>query len=129
MSLRKRPDGSKTTQGAQPRPQQRSEKGVKNAPKSRVDDRIKKRMTMRYADISQPSQLSIPSLPPFPADTIPEVSIRGRDERLLVESPTAQGDPRRADVKAMEQENFDPEACKLVLIELAHGMNIFSTIY
>lgn len=121
MSLRKRPDGSKAAQraqGAKPRPQQRLEKGGGNAPKSRVDDRIKKRMTMRYADISEPSHLSIPNMPSLPANPLPGTSVRGRDEQLFVESPTKQEDPRRADIKAMELENFDPEACKCVLVAL-----------
>ncbi|KAF8531522.1 Cullin repeat-like-containing domain protein [Gautieria morchelliformis] len=107
MSLRKRADGSKTAKEA-PRIQQRLQKGGKDAPKSRVDDRIKKRMTMRYADISGPTSLSIPNIP-----SLPTISRSGsKDEGgqpLLVESPGAE-DPKRADVKAMEQDHFDPEA-------------------
>jgi exocyst complex component 8 len=110
MSLRKRADGSKTAKEA-PRIQQRLQKGGKDAPKSRVDDRIKKRMTMRYADISGPTSLSIPNIP-----SLPNISRSGpKDEggqSLLVESPTAEEDPKKTDMKAMEQDNFDPEACK-----------------
>lgn len=109
MSLRKRPDGK-----AQLRPQQRLQKGGKDSTKSRVDDRIKKRMSMRYADISEPTRLSIPNVPSLPNGSNSGPS--GRDkggQTPLVESPGAQ-DTWKTDMITMERENFDPEACELV---------------
>ena len=41
-----------------------------NARKSRVDDKIKKRMSMRYADISSPTNVSIPALPTIPLELV-----------------------------------------------------------
>ena len=115
MSLRKRPDGSKEAKAALPRTQQRLQKGGKDAPKSRVDDKIKKRMSMRYADISEPSRLSIPNVPSLPSG--PRSGPPGKDQKgqeQLIERPEAQEDSRKADMMAMEQENFDPEACEFV---------------
>ncbi|KIJ39437.1 hypothetical protein M422DRAFT_781017 [Sphaerobolus stellatus SS14] len=116
MSLRKK-DANNETRGAvpRPRPQKRLNKG------GRVEDRIKQRMSMRYADISGPTGLSIPNIPALPIGTRGIVSERideGEKEGGAFggRENVYESIPRGIDTKAMEQEKFDPEAyLKLML--------------
>ncbi|KZS93050.1 hypothetical protein SISNIDRAFT_550064 [Sistotremastrum niveocremeum HHB9708] len=75
--------------------------------KSRVDDKIKKRMSMRYADISAPTGATIPDVPALPAG--PGVLLRNDGQRALTESPTPE-DPYVIDTEMLQREDFDPEA-------------------
>ncbi|GJJ11884.1 hypothetical protein Clacol_006122 [Clathrus columnatus] len=106
MSLRKqRPDGNPSTNGKLRQPQQRIGRNG-----TRVEDRIKQRMSMRYADISAPTDLqAIPDIPALPINFRTNIpgSIREEDEFGIQKEPQAK-DPRR-DLKSMEQDDFDPE--------------------
>lgn len=80
----------------------------RDARKSRVDDKIKKRMSMRYADnvdFSAVGAGEIPSMPNFPGGS---GAGRTRDE--------VRDDPRAVDVEVMQKEGFDPDACELGLL-------------
>ena len=116
----------------QPRQQQKLSKAPSNAGmkqrslstrKSRVDDKIKKRMSMRYADISAPrlqGDGGVPAVPSLPVGAYAagmggssgaaaygyEYDDEGfRDTRERV-------DVREADMRAFERDNFDPDACE-----------------
>ncbi|KAF9009805.1 hypothetical protein BDZ89DRAFT_517439 [Hymenopellis radicata] len=75
--------------------------------KSRVDDRIKKRMSMRYADISGP--VDVPPMPPML--TMPLGGIREEeavyDERSRREDPSVTTED---DKKLLDKDDFDPDA-------------------
>lgn len=79
--------------------------------KSRVDDKIKKRMSMRYADISGPTAINVPDVPALPS--IHHVTARrGNDEAMEemlgdVEQVRAAAD----DNQLLDAEGFDPDAC------------------
>ena len=83
---------------------------------TRVDDKIKKRMSMRYADISSPTATSVPALP-----TIPLALRSGHGQRSLDDDAdaliedrgeAAREDQREADLRMLDQESFDPDTCK-----------------
>lgn len=77
--------------------------------KSRVDDRIKKRMSMRYADISGP--VDVPPMPPMPT-----FQAGGGEAEDAVYTAKATREEVRAtedDKKLLDQDEFDPEACEL----------------
>ncbi len=89
-------------------------KPSKNARKSRVDDKIKRRMSARYATISAPTptDTSTPSVPTIPLDlrVTGLVSVREQDEISQVQTPTKE-DLRVAENKLLDVEDFDPDAC------------------
>lgn len=72
-------------------------------------------MSMRYADISGPTNASVPAMPSLPIGERPGVGGAVKDEE--------QGDggarkergkveyPRIAERKMLDKEDFDPEAC------------------
>ena len=81
--------------------------------KSRVDDKIKRRMSMRYADISipQPTE-NIPALPgirpgfrPTHARTESEGSLRIKREKQKEEA-------RAAEHRLLDKQDFDPDVCE-----------------
>ncbi|KAJ3484324.1 hypothetical protein NLI96_g5729 [Meripilus lineatus] len=79
-----------------------------NRKASRVDDKIRKRMSMRYADISSPTDLAIPAVPllPIGITTAPQ---RGR--QVFVDEPEElREDTRVTDLKLLDQDTFDPDA-------------------
>ena len=87
------------------------------ASKSRVNDKIKKRMSMRYADISAPTQLKdIPPVPSLPSAARPPS--REQDEVARDRSTASKETPRDADKKLLDQEDFDADACKCTLVML-----------
>ena len=125
----------------QPRSQKLSKtKGNKDkdARKSRVDDKMKRRMSARYADISDPRDAEVPDMPDlrdlrriaggsggggggggyaamFYDDDEDEgaVGAAGGDEmggRIDV-----------LDVRDLEQEEFDPDACECICLILIAG--------
>lgn len=113
MSLRKQRPNVNPKANGQLRPQQ--QRPNKNG--TRVEDRIKQRMSMRYADISAPLDFQgIPDVPAIPIHLRPGIpgSNRGEYENG-VQRERQQKDPRR-DLKAMEQDDFDPEACKFQVL-------------
>jgi hypothetical protein len=70
-------------------------------------------MSMRYANISSPTGASgVPDVPSVPID-VGLATLREQDETVSDRSASAE-DPRAADRKILEQENFDPDACERV---------------
>ena len=133
QSLRTRRPSDGQRQKA-PRQQQKLSKSPSNAAmkqrtkstrKSRVDDKIKKRMSMRYADISAPRLAEdgsgVPAVPSMPVGAygagMGGAGSRGgydygygddegfRDVRGRV-------DVRESDMRAFERDGFDPDACE-----------------
>lgn len=98
--------------GATPRPKPaRSGKS-----KSRVDDKIKKRMSMRYADISSPTELEVPAMPSIPQAFGLEPGGRpGKESEEVVRDRSigtrAAGEERVDDIALLEMDDFDPDAC------------------
>ena len=88
--------------------------------KSRVDDKIKKRMSMRYADISAPTGVSVPPVPSLPIGTFglgaggAGIGAGGRDEEGVRDEREAREDSRETDLKALENEVFDPDTCAYI---------------
>jgi hypothetical protein len=85
--------------------------------KTRIDDKIKKRMSARYADISSPTQLTgIPGMPSM-MGLIPAgegaVSPRDADEEVRDRADSRE-EAKSAldDKKLLSAEDFDPAACK-----------------
>lgn len=128
QSLRKKPSsragagGTRRIQKAAPRsaPNADEERDATrrdkvDSRKSRVGDKIKKRMSMRYADldvrnISGPQGLvpGVPALPPMPS-AARRVSVPNYDDE-----DEEQAAPRKrmvVDSKAMQADGFDPDAC------------------
>lgn len=84
-------------------------KPTRDARKSRIDDKIKKRMSMRYADISAPTDVNIPAVPSLPVmDARPG---REQDEVVKDRGPVKE-DPRLSDKRILDKEDFDPDACE-----------------
>jgi hypothetical protein len=96
---------------------QSSSASTKDARKSRVDDRIKKRMSMRYADISGPTNASVPPMPTVPMSLRPGVigvvkeEVQSDDGANKKEKEKYE-DPRIADRKMLDKEDFDPDTCE-----------------
>lgn len=90
-----------------------------DARKSRVGDKIKKRMSMRYADISDP--VGIPEVPSLPNRAFRPIQrdIIAEEEEILGYDDVAPASERRIgaravikiDKEAMQQTSFDPDAC------------------
>lgn len=90
-----------------------------DARKSRVGDKIKKRMSMRYADISEP--VGIPEVPSMPNRALRPIQrdIIAEEEEILDYDDVAPSSQRRIgtraavtiDKEAMQQTGFDPDSC------------------
>ena len=99
--------------------------------KSRVDDKIKKRMSTRYADISAPTLAggAVPAVPALPigAYGVGRSGAGGRgaaeadyeaaygygvDEEGVRSGRAARPDVRESDLRGLESEAFDPDACE-----------------
>ncbi|KAG7093669.1 hypothetical protein E1B28_007328 [Marasmius oreades] len=86
--------------------------------KSRVDDKIKKRMSMRYADISGPTDLNVPAMPTIGAGIgAIRVSPRGKErDEELVDMEEGGNEKERGristedDKKLLDKSDFDPDA-------------------
>jgi hypothetical protein len=83
-------------------------------PRSKIDDKIKKRMSTRYADISSPTQLTVPPMPNLnmvPAGqnsadyVVPEAD---EDKSVVRDEAKVVVDDR----KLLSAEDFDPNACE-----------------
>ena len=88
----------------QARPRQKITKPPsRDTRKSRVDDKIKRRMTMRYAD----------NLDYTAGAAVPEVFTppTGRSVREAPVKDEVRADPRAVDVNFLQREDFDAEAC------------------
>ena len=83
-----------------------------DARKSRVDDKIKRRMSMRYADISVPQPTeNVPALPSIPAGFKPGHSRTESQGSLRIKREKQQEDARAAENKLLDKQDFDPDAC------------------
>ena len=87
---------------------------------TRVGEKMKKRMSMRYADISAPTGVSVPPVPSLPIGTFglgaggAGIGAGGRDEEGVRDEREAREDPRETDLKALENEVFDPDTCTYI---------------
>ncbi|KAG8827942.1 exocyst complex component exo84 [Serendipita sp. 401] len=82
--------------------------------KSRVDDRIRRRMSTWYTDGDNAQQQgSIPDVPALPKDRggggDPRARPGGRDTRVSARDIVRE-DPRAVDVDILQQDDFDPDA-------------------
>jgi exocyst complex component 8 len=85
-----------------------------NTRKSRIDDKIRKRMSTRYASISAPTDVSgVPDVPTVPLSLaagraeLPQITRSLDDEYAQVRS-----DPRTVDINVLDQDNFNAESCQ-----------------
>lgn len=86
-----------------------------NRKSSRVDDKIRKRMSTRFADISSPTDPSVPAVPSLPVGVQPASRIKGK--QIYVDEPEEiKEDSRVSDLKLLDQDKFDPDACKLFML-------------
>ena len=123
-SLRKkRPSGSSRSGGGPPksstndgnddlppaRPRPNAKPLNPQVRKSRVDDKIKKRMSMRYndGDLRSSAYRGTPEVPALPGGGGGRGSTRVLSEREMVRE-----DPRAVDIDILQQDGFDPDACK-----------------
>lgn len=78
-------------------------------------------MSMRYADISSPTDLAIPAVPllPIGITTAPQ---RGR--QVFVDEPEElREDTRVTDLKLLDQDTFDPDACECPFSPAGNGID------
>ncbi|KAJ7492286.1 hypothetical protein FB451DRAFT_1022270 [Mycena latifolia] len=85
--------------------------------KSRVDDKIKKRMSMRYADISSPSDLNVPPIPAMPG--VPSRSAGREQDEVVMDRTTGRENRGADDKKLLDKDDFDPDA--FLKIKLANS--------
>ena len=64
---------------------------------------------MRYVDISSPTEASIPAVPALPLSLRPG---QPRNQELIREEGHAREDTRAADLKTLDKDDFDPDACE-----------------
>ncbi|KAI0054118.1 hypothetical protein FA95DRAFT_1476670, partial [Auriscalpium vulgare] len=105
-SLRSRKQSVSRPKGA--KPAVKLSKPSKDARKSRVDDKIKKRMSMRYADISTPRAIAVPSVPSIPAGLRPGPYIE-QDDLVSPRGPTRE-EFKVTEDKLLDADVFDPDA-------------------
>ncbi|KZP28786.1 hypothetical protein FIBSPDRAFT_728388 [Athelia psychrophila] len=107
-----RPSGSKSNR-------QSTKPSKPDARKSRVDDKIKKRMSMRYAEISGPTGISeVPEVPTLPSTLRPGRGNSGDDANARVLGDGASvatrrersDDPRVLERRMLDKDDFDPDA-------------------
>jgi exocyst complex component 8 len=80
---------------------------------SRVDDKIKKRMSMRYNDVASPTDGNVPAMPGMPVGLMSQASMRGRPGREQDEVVKDREDAklRGNDNQLLDTDEFDPDAC------------------
>ncbi|KAB5594569.1 Exocyst complex component EXO84 [Ceratobasidium theobromae] len=114
----------RSTPSTVPQPRQKLTKGNKDARKSRVDDKMKRRMSARYADISDPRDAEVPDMPDLrdlrriaattaaPGGGGAPRTFYDDDEDDATGAIGAGEEPRVdvLDVRDLEQEDFDPDA-------------------
>ena len=83
---------------------------------TRVGEKMKKRMSMRYADISAPTDALVPAVPALPIGAgrqpVPPAELLQQaqfgDGRLVAEP---REDAGAAELRLLDREDFDPDAC------------------
>lgn len=110
QSLRTRRASTKPPSKSQQRQLKKSQPGARDVRKSRVDDKIKKRMSMRYADISAPNVLDIPSVPSLPSTL--RLGGESEQDEVVMDRRLVVEDPRATDKSILEKEDFDADACE-----------------
>ncbi|CCM03823.1 uncharacterized protein FIBRA_05972 [Fibroporia radiculosa] len=75
---------------------------------TRVDEKMKRRMSMRYAEISSPTNVLGPAVPSLPLDALQSPYENHIDQAQEVETPRE--DPRIAELRLLDQDNFDSDA-------------------
>ena len=95
-------------------PKPAATKPNKNVRKSRIDDKIKRRMSTRYATISAPTptDATTPSVPTIPLGLRgPSLdAVRETDEAVRRQSLSRE-DIRVAENRLLDVDDFDPDAC------------------
>ena len=79
---------------------------------TRVGEKMKKRMSMRYADISLPTDGLVPDVPALPLGIRggPGSYItQGQEQQRYTEEPAE--DPMVAELRLLDKDEFDPDAC------------------
>ncbi|KAF7337536.1 Exocyst complex component [Mycena sanguinolenta] len=87
--------------GAAPAPRSRDPR------KSRVDDKIKKRMSTRYADISGPTDLNVPPMPSMPS--MPRATPGREQDEVVMDRNAGREDRGVDDKKLLDKDDFDPD--------------------
>lgn len=70
---------------------------------------MKKRMSLRYAEISAPTDASVPPLPTVPLGLRPGIP-RDPDE-IVRDIAQVKEDPRLLDQRLLDKEDYDPDDC------------------
>ncbi|EKM61512.1 uncharacterized protein PHACADRAFT_135232 [Phanerochaete carnosa HHB-10118-sp] len=103
----------RTRRPSEPRPKlQKREPTIRQGRASerkstRVDDKIKKRMSMRYADISSPTGVSVPAVPALPLALRP--GYKGQDI-VIPQTDEPREDTKEVEKRLLDQDEFDPDA-------------------
>ncbi|KAI0829081.1 hypothetical protein BC628DRAFT_1315984 [Trametes gibbosa] len=108
QSLRSRKSESRP-KGAQRQGTVRAPKpATRNAERraTRVGEKMKKRMSMRYADISAPTDASVPDVPAIPIGM--RTASYPQEEQRFTEEPVE--DPMLSELRLLDKDEFDPDA-------------------
>ncbi|KAI0080989.1 hypothetical protein K474DRAFT_1704276 [Panus rudis PR-1116 ss-1] len=76
---------------------------------TRVNDKLQKRFSTRYADISAPTDASVPAVPSLPIGVRPD-AYRGQEAVVQTREQQPREDPREADLRMLDKDNFNPDA-------------------
>ena len=79
---------------------------------TRVGEKMRKRMSMRYADISGPTDVQVPDVPALPIGVRASSSQyrqAGQEEQRFTEEPKE--DTGAAELRLLDKDDFDPDAC------------------
>lgn len=90
---------------------------LRGGAKSRVDDRIKKRMSMRYAEmVASPTDMdAVPPMPGYSGGGGPSMMSLGMGMEIMGDEDVRDRGPSRSaqdDKKILDDDRFDPDACK-----------------
>ena len=84
-----------------------------DARKSRVDDKIKKRMSTRYADISGPTVIPhVPRVPALPMNLRPLEEEEEKDVEDIHGYRQNDAPSQVVDLAVLRQSDFNPESCR-----------------
>lgn len=117
QSLRTRRPSQARPKGREPGQRQR---GVERK-STRVDEKMKKRMSMRYAEISSPTGGNVPAVPAIPAGLRAGAGYKGQDIVLPVTEEPRE-DPRVEEQRLLDQDDFDADACEDAVCDVPEGM-------